>query len=117
MDGSREEALFSVFEHDPEMGEIVALFVEEMPDRIGELQSALDSMDLEAVQTFAHQLKGAAGGYGFEQLGEIAAATERTLRSLGSNLARIDHGALVAAVTPLLSACHRVRLSIPHAAA
>ena len=116
MDGSRAEPLFSVFEHDPEMAEIVALFVAEMPDRIAELRQAVDAGDASAVQTIAHQLKGAGGGYGFEHLGEVAAATEHTLRKLGKTLAMSDHGALLAAVSPLLSACGRVRLSMPRAA-
>ncbi len=117
MHGSREEPMFSLFENDPDMGEIVALFVDEMPDRIDDLRKALEALDIEAVLTLAHQLKGAAGGYGFEQLGEIAAATERALRSLSNNQVTLDRGSLVAATTPLVSACGRVRLSFPSIAA
>ncbi len=117
MDGSRDQGLYSVYENDPDMGDIVVLFVQEMPERIGDLRDALEAMDYEAVQTIAHQLKGAAGGYGFEQLGDIAAVTERTLQSISSTSSYLDHGAVVAAVTPLLSACGRVRLSIQQAAA
>jgi len=117
MDGSMVDSLISVYENDPEMAEIVALFVAEMPDRIAELKQAVDDGDIELAHTIAHQLKGAAGGYGFERLGEIAAAAADALRKLEPSLSKTQHSALLAATSPLLLACGRVRLSTAQAAA
>ena len=117
MADSKVEPLLSVFENDPEMGEIVALFVAEMPERAGELRKAIEQRDLEAATRIAHQLKGAAGGYGFETLGDIAKAAERALHALADTPSATRREALMAASSSLLEACGRVRLSTPQAAA
>ncbi len=116
MPGPNPEPLVSVFEHDPEMGEIVALFVAEMPERREELRRAVDTGDLNLAIRLAHQLKGAAGGYGFEALGDAAAGSERLLLVLREASTTSPDSLLVAA-TPLLEACGRVRLSTTWAAA
>jgi len=117
MAGSRNAPFQSVFEHDPEMAEIVALFVSEMPDRAGELAAALDDGDLETALRIAHQLKGAAGGYGFDGLGEVAAAAEKSLLILRDAPSATTVEALRAAGGPLVEACRRVRLSHSESAA
>lgn len=117
MTGSHPEPLLSVFENDPEMAEIVALFVAEMPERASELREAVDSDDLDRAITIAHQLKGASGGYGFEELGDIAAAAEHALKALAGTSAGVGRHALLAAASGLLEACGRVRLSSPQHAA
>jgi HPt (histidine-containing phosphotransfer) domain-containing protein len=116
MHGGKAEPLTSVYEHDPEMADIVAMFVAEMPDRSAELRSACEAGDLEAALTIAHQLKGAAGGYGFEHLGDIAASAESSLKSLRSAHVGLSAGSLLAAAGPLLEALSRVRLSVEKAA-
>ncbi len=70
----------SEFAGDPEMDGIVFLFVSELPQRIEGIQSALAASDWERLRTLAHQLKGAAGGYGFPQLGSAAALVEQGIR-------------------------------------
>ncbi|MDP6554248.1 MAG: Hpt domain-containing protein [Pirellulaceae bacterium] len=47
-------------------GELVEMYVDEMPDRIAALERAFDSGDMEGLQRAAHQMKGAAGSYGFD---------------------------------------------------
>lgn len=111
MTGSIPNPLLSVFEHDPDMGEIVALFVSEMPERANELRGAIESGNLDRAATIAHQLKGAAGGYGFEELGDIAAAAEQALKALASTDAGSSPNAIRAATASLVEACGRVRLS------
>ena len=70
----------SEFAGDPEMDGIVWLFVSELPQRVGSVQEALISSDWERLRTLAHQLKGAAGGYGFPQLGSAAALIDQGIR-------------------------------------
>lgn len=75
----------SRFADDPEMGEIVSYFVAEVPHRLHELRRSWDAGDRARVRTIAHQMKGAAGGYGFPQIGESAAALEHALSKPESN--------------------------------
>ena len=69
-------AIYSTFGGDPDLGELVEMFVEEMPDRIAALQQAFDCGDVKGLRCLAHQLKGSAGSYGFDQLTPLAAAVE-----------------------------------------
>lgn len=68
--------LFSEFASDASMTELVTLFVEEMPGKIESLRNALGSGSFDALKRVAHQLKGAAGGYGFPVIGEAAGKIE-----------------------------------------
>ncbi|MEQ8317112.1 MAG: Hpt domain-containing protein [Phycisphaerales bacterium] len=110
------EPLLSVYENDPDVGEIVALFVSEMPRRRADIVRAAEAGDAAEAARFAHQLKGAAGGYGFETLGQIAAAAEHALNDLQPSKSD-DASAVYAAAAPLIDACDRVRLANPGAAA
>ncbi len=74
------EPIRSVYEDDPDMLEIVREFAAELPDRIGELERCLEAVDLAQLQTMAHQLKGAGGGYGFTPITEQAASLEHALK-------------------------------------
>jgi HPt (histidine-containing phosphotransfer) domain-containing protein len=73
-------AIYSTVAADPAYGELVELYVQEMPGRIAVLEDAFAKDDMEALGRMAHQLKGAAGSYGFGQLTPIAAAVERAAR-------------------------------------
>ncbi|MCA9300475.1 MAG: Hpt domain-containing protein [Phycisphaerales bacterium] len=74
--------LQSEFAGDPDMDELVELFVTELPARIEALDTAWNSRDLEITTRIAHQLKGASGGYGFPTIGDAAATLEDHLRGL-----------------------------------
>jgi HPt (histidine-containing phosphotransfer) domain-containing protein len=71
----------STYENDPDMLEIVREFARELPDRIARVESLLAARALADLQTLAHQLKGAGGGYGFPIITESAAALERALKT------------------------------------
>ena len=58
----------------------VELFVRELPQRLAAMHSALGADNLEQLRTLAHQLKGAAGGYGFPKLGEAAALVDQGVK-------------------------------------
>jgi HPt (histidine-containing phosphotransfer) domain-containing protein len=74
-------AVYSALGADPELAELVELFVEEMPERIARLLNALDDQDWSALTRTAHQLKGAAGSYGFHQVTPLANQLEIKLRN------------------------------------
>ncbi len=78
MQPDHQQVIRSSFADDSEMCELVELFVEDIPAKIARLQEAIEREDLEAVRSFAHQLKGAAGGYGFETLTPLAHQLELT---------------------------------------
>ena len=71
----------SSFAGDPEMAEITAAFVGALPARAQALQAAQSAGDLEGLKRLAHQLKGAAGGYGFPRISAAAAALEQACAS------------------------------------
>ena len=73
------EPLYSSLGSDPDLAEIVEMFVEEMPDRVAMLLEQLDSSDWEGLRRTAHQLKGAAGSFGFDPISPCAARLETTL--------------------------------------
>jgi HPt (histidine-containing phosphotransfer) domain-containing protein len=62
------------------MMEIVREFACELPDRVTALETCLIEGDLAQLQTLAHQLKGAGGGYGFAQISEAAGTLEQALK-------------------------------------
>ena len=46
-----------------------------------DLQALLEARSYSDLQTLAHQLKGAGGGYGFAQITEVAGRLEQSLKS------------------------------------
>lgn len=62
------------------MAELAELFLEGLPARIAAIRKAWVSQDLGQVRFGSHQLRGAAGGYGFPEIGEAAGLIEDLLR-------------------------------------
>jgi HPt (histidine-containing phosphotransfer) domain-containing protein len=88
------------------MRELIAEFAASMRDRSAALRSALDGRDLTNLTRQAHQLKGAAGGYGFDPLGRAAGALETGLRAAGPE-ASLE--SFRQQVEELIALCGRVR--------
>ncbi len=74
--------LVSDFAGDPEMQELVELFVSELPSRVSKLSATWQQAQLDEVKRLAHQLKGASAGYGFPAIGAAAGKLENSLRTL-----------------------------------
>ena len=102
-----EVAYYSVLGDDRDLAEIVTLFVEEMPLRVRHLQAHFGCANWDELARLAHQLKGAAGSYGFDQLTPFAARLEKTVRN-GEPQASIR-----TALEELVEACGRVRAGAP----
>ena len=71
--------LVSEFADDADMVEIVDQFVAGLPARTAELHDAAGRADFEMLRRLAHQLKGAAGGFGFAPITSAAALVERAI--------------------------------------
>jgi len=97
--------LLSEFADDPDMGELVELFLAELPDRVAALERAMRARDAEMISHLAHQLKGAGGGYGYPAITDNALLLERAARE-GKD---VDH--LVKPFQALAHTCHRATLA------
>ena len=95
--------LYSNLGSDPLLAEIVDMFVDEIPDRVEKLLEQLSSGDLEGMRRTAHQLKGAAGSYGFEAISPSAAEVEDAIQ------AGEPEEAIRLSVEQLVELCNRVR--------
>jgi len=102
-----QELLYSALGGDEDLGEIVEMFVDEMPDRISALLGQLNSSDWEALRRSAHQLKGAAGSYGFAAITPCAATLENSIRQ------ELPEEQIHRAVEDLVSMCRRTRAGTP----
>ncbi len=73
------EPLYSDLGSDPDLAELVEMFVEELPDRVALVLDQLDASDWEGLRRTAHQLRGAAGSYGFSPISASAGRLEQAL--------------------------------------
>lgn len=97
----------SEFAGDPEMKELIALFLTELPQRINAIDTAYRAADSTSLTRLSHQLRGASAGYGFPTIGTAAGKVEDALRSLASTdpsqaLARVS-----SEVRTLVDLCRR----------
>lgn len=98
---------YSVLADDPVLSEIVTLFIDELPLRVRHMKAHFGCANWEELARLAHQLKGAAGSYGFDQLTPFAVRLEKAVRSG-------EHQAAVAvALDDLAAACQCVRAGAP----
>lgn len=93
----------SVLAGDPDLAEIIAMFVDEMPGRVRDLQSHFGCANWDQLGRLAHQIKGAAGSYGFDQIAPFASNLEKSIRT-GQPVAQVQ-----AALDDLIDACSRLR--------
>ena len=75
------EPLFSEYADDPDMCELVEIFVSELSDRASSIEKAIKENDRPTLAKLSHQLKGAAGGYGFTPITEAALEVENLVRA------------------------------------
>ena len=101
--------VYSSLAADPELGEIVEMFVEEMPGRVAILLDRFNKKDWDGLRQTAHQLKGAAGSYGFAVISPSAGKLEGVIRD-----GEPEHH-VYEAITELVNLCSRVRSGGPTA--
>ena len=67
----------SIVEIDADLQDLVPQFVENRKKDIETLRELVQKDDLGAISQLAHKIKGAAAGYGFNELSELAAQMEK----------------------------------------
>ncbi len=75
--------LVSALATDAGIAHLLDGFVGRLPERLGAMERALGTRDLEVLADLAHQLKGAASGYGFPTITEAAAELEAVAAARG----------------------------------
>jgi signal transduction histidine kinase/CheY-like chemotaxis protein/HPt (histidine-containing phosphotransfer) domain-containing protein len=78
----------SAYADDPDMTELIKLYVESLPQEVAKLTLLLDAGQLDALRRVAHQLKGSGGGYGFARITDVAGQAEHAIKA-GDELDRI----------------------------
>jgi histidine phosphotransfer protein HptB len=104
---SRQAAIYSSLGGDPDLGELVDLFVAEMPERVDLLEKHYEMADWEELRRMAHQIKGAAGSYGFDDLTPAAARLETAIKG------QTGEDQITADLLELLDLCRRIRAGVP----
>ena len=92
---------------DPDLSELVELFVGEMPERVDALVRLHESGIREELRRAVHQIKGAAGSYGFHAITPCAAQLEMSLKTDRSD------EQILREFKELLDLCRRVRSGVP----
>lgn len=99
----RDEAVYSTLARDEDLAELVEMFVDELPDRLETLKSQFENSQWDELRRTAHQLKGAAGSYGFDQVTPLAARLERSVHE------RLPEDEIADALGELCRMCLRLR--------
>lgn len=68
---------------DPDMAELIQMFLSELPERLAAFETAVSAGEVDTLKRLAHQLRGAAAGYGYSSIGTAAGAIEDRIRQLG----------------------------------
>lgn len=100
-------AVYSDLAADPDLVELVEMFVEEMPERVSRLVMTWEARDLAGLTRLAHQLKGSAGSYGFHDITPYAHQLEANLRA-GASEEEIARD-----LQTLIGICQQVRSGSP----
>ncbi|QJR37933.1 ATP-binding protein [Gemmatimonas groenlandica] len=99
--------LYSEMRDDPDFTELVDAFIAGLPAKIARLEQAYRDGALLDLARFAHQLKGAAGGYGYPSISLAARDVEEHSKARVTVEGTFDPGVdLAEAVSLLLAQCH-----------
>ena len=96
--------IISQYSDDPEMAELVEEFVNSLHERVSSIENCVSTGDLGELRRIAHQLKGSCGGYGFDVIGQAAAALETSVKAAQSV------GQVNQEVVELIHLCHRAKV-------
>ena len=69
----------STLENQSSLQELLARFISKLPQRVSTINDLVRVRDMEELRRAVHQLKGAAGGYGFPQITEAASKAEKKI--------------------------------------
>lgn len=87
---------------DEEFQELIVMFLDDVREQAAQIKAAYEAEDFERVRKVSHQIKGSAGGYGFQDLSEFAKTAEHACRE------QLPNGERSTAIEQLLEACDAV---------
>ncbi len=94
---------------DSDLDELIEMFVQEIPERVNDLETQARDRDWQQLTRTAHQLKGAAGSYGFSGITLSAAQLESALKD-----GRPEEE-ILSSLDELRDLCRRMRAGAPPA--
>lgn len=103
----RQALIYSDFGDDEDLAELVEMFVDEIPDRVQSMLDSAEVSDWEQLGRIAHQMKGAAGSYGYGEVTNVAAVLEHACRNNASA------ETIQRALQELVTMCLRMRAGTP----
>ena len=110
-----QPALYSELHNDPELAELIVAFTAGLPAKITRIEHAHASGALPDLARLAHQLKGAAGGYGYPSISSAARDVEQHSNARVTANGTFDPGVnLTEAVTQLLDRCRLAVRTLEH---
>ncbi len=109
--------LYSELRDDPDFTELIDAFLAGLPAKVERLEHARSTGGLLDLARLAHQLKGAAGGYGYPSISDAARHVEQHARARTTADSAFDLGVdLASAVEQLLDQCRVAIRTMEHAA-
>lgn len=103
IDAVRMPALHSDYHEDPELGDLIARYVNELPKRLEDLHHALEARDWAALERLMRIVGGEGQAFGFRPISDAAAALAQQLG------AEADTIALQRCVDELVKLCNAAR--------
>ncbi len=94
---------------DERLRDIVEEFVQNLDERMAEFKQAHAKMDWEHLTTLAHQLKGAAGSYGYPDISHLCAGMERHFRAHQAD----EIATMLNGLNELVAAAHEGLTEVP----
>jgi PAS domain S-box-containing protein len=101
--GSSPDSTLSKLLSKPGTAKLVERFLAGLPQRVGAIHAAVAGGDTAQVKILSHQLKGAAGGYGFTAVSQAAAQLEAAVTQGADTAALTQH------VNTLATLCASIR--------
>ena len=80
VDTSKRLPLISEYADDPDMEELVEIFLQSLGERMEQIRNSWDNWDVDTLTRISHQLAGAAGGYGYPSITDASREVERLLK-------------------------------------
>lgn len=105
---SVRERIISELANDPEVGQIVAEFVDEIPGKMQLMMDLWRSQKFDELRRMAHQLKGSSGGYGFPQVGKAAGMLELALSQSAASGSEGSLEQIRGSMDELIGLCRRI---------
>ena len=90
---------------DPDIEEIVPIFLQNRHDDVESIKKALQQGDFETILLLGHSMKGAGGGYGFDGITDIGHYLEQAAKERNSEMVRKQVECLAAYLERVVVVC------------